>query len=122
MGSWNKTCAISQFPLVAGDKTVNFILVQSGSNWRDNYPCYPHDMGWNLIPIPFYGEYNDYGWQEDDAGQQAKYDYLAEFYKKQLVEVEKEKERASICYGKMNGPFDNCETLGEAIHGNVWYS
>ena len=120
MGCWNKTCAISQFPLVAGDKTVNFVLVEATSKYRDSTPCYPSGMGWKLIPIPFYGEYNDYGWQEDDAGQQAKYDFLAKHYKNEIVEVDEEKERAKLCYDKMNGPFDNCESLGDSIHGNVW--
>lgn len=120
MGCWNKTCGISQFPLVSGDKTVNFILVEAMMKYRDSTPCYPSGMGWKLIPIPFYGEYNDYGWQEDDDGQQPKYDFLAQHYKDQIVEVESEKKRAKLCYGKMNGPFDNNETLGDSIHGNVW--
>lgn len=120
MGCWNKTCAISQFPLVAGDKTVNFVLVEDMSAYRTSTPCYPSDMGWKLIPIPFYGEYDDYGWQEDDDGQQPKYDFLAKHYKNEIVEVETEKERAKLCYPAMNGPFDSCESLGNSIHGNVW--
>lgn len=44
MGCWNKTCAISQFPLVAGDKTVNFVLVEAASKYRDSTPCYPSGM------------------------------------------------------------------------------
>lgn len=120
MGCWNKTCGISQFPIMAGDKTVNFILVQSQFAYRDNTPCYPSSMGWKLIPIPFYGEYNDYGWQDDDEGQQAKYDFLREHYKDDLVEVEREKSRAKLCYDPMVTPFDNNKTLGDSIHGNVW--
>lgn len=120
MGCWNNTCAISQFPLVAGDKTVNFVLVEAASEYLDSTPCYPSGMGWKLIPIPFYGEYNGYGWQEDDDGQQAKYDFLAKHYKNEIVKVGEENERAKHCYGKMNGPFDNNETLGDSIQGNLW--
>lgn len=121
MGCWNKTCGISQFPIIAGDKTVNFVLVEAGmSSYRSSTPCYPSGMGWKLIPIPFYGVYNDYGWQEDDDGQQPKYDFLAQHYKDQLVEVEEEKKRAKTCYSKMNSPFDNNDTLGDSIHGNIW--
>lgn len=120
MGCWNKTCGITQFPIVGGDKVVTLILVQSTFAGDANMPCYPYDMGWNLIPIPFYGEYNDYGWQDDDDGQQAKYDFLAETFKDSIVEVEREKSRAKTCYGSMKGPFDSSQSLGDTIHGNVW--
>lgn len=119
MGCWNKTCGVTQFPLFSGDETVNFILVQTG--WDDRNYCNPSSLGWQMIPIPFYGEYNDYGWQDDDDGQQAKYDFLREFYKDKVVENEKEVRRARSCYPPMpNGPFENNAILGDAIHGDVW--
>lgn len=116
MGCWNKTCAISQFPLVAGDKTVNFIVIQDGFNSQDNHPCYTTGHGWKLIPIPFYGEYNDYGWQDDDAGQQVKYDFLTEHFKNQTVR----REDGSSRHSGITNPFADCESLGDTIHGNVW--
>lgn len=119
MGCWNKTCGVSQFPIFAGDKTVNFILIESWSGSRTR--CYSHDGGWQVIPMPIYGEYNDYGWQDDDEGQQPKYDFLAKHFSKEIVENESEKDRAATCYPPMNnGPFENNEILGDAIHGDVW--
>jgi hypothetical protein len=120
MGCWNKTCAISQFPIAGGDATVNFILVEESWTRRESRPCYSSDAGWKFIPIPFYGEYNTYGWQDDDAGQQHKYDFLAKYYKHDLIEVESEKERAKMCYPDCKNPFKDNESLGDSIHGNVW--
>ncbi len=119
MGCWNKTCGVTQFPIVAGDETVNFILVENEFG-SDNRPCYPNGHGWNIIPLPFYGQYDDYGWQDDHDGQQSKYDFLAKWYKDRLIEVEEEKSRAATCYPKMSGPFESSESLGNSIHGDVW--
>lgn len=115
MGCWNKTCAISQFPLVHGDKTVNFVVVQDGFNSQDNHPCYTTGHGWRLIPVPFYGSYNDYGWQDDDDGQQGKYDFLSEYFKDRII-----KSDASTRSSGITNPFADCDSLGNAIHGNAW--
>lgn len=119
MGCWNKTCAITQFPILADDPTVNFAIVQSDYS-IETRPSYINGNGWNLIPVPFYGVYDDYGWQEDDDGQQPKYDFLASKYKEDLIEVESEKNRAKTCYPNLKAPFANCQSLGDTIHGNVW--
>lgn len=119
MGCWNKTCGVTQFPIFYGDKTVNLILIERGFN--SSTRCYSHDGGWHVIPMPIYGEYNDYGWQDDDEGQQPKYDFLAKHFSKEIVENKDEKERAAACYPPMkNGPFENNAILGDAIHGDVW--
>jgi hypothetical protein len=85
----------------------------------DATPCYAADAGWAWMPIPFYGSYNDHGWQNDDPGQQHKYDFLAKTFDADLVEVESEKERAASCYS-IKKPFDDNKSLGDSIHGNVW--
>lgn len=122
MGSWNKTCGISQLPIRADDETVNIILVQNPNNYSVNFPTESQDLGWRPIPIPFYGKYNDYGWQDDDDGQQHKYDFLVKYYKDygpDLIQVESEKDRMRL-YGKMSNPFEGCKSLGDSIHGNLW--
>jgi len=120
MGSWNKTCGISQFPIMSGDKVVTFIIVQGQFSLRENTPSYSNQM-WNPILIPIYGEYNDYGWMEADEGQEHKLAFIKEFYKNNLIANEKEADRAKRCYPKLNGPFDSFDSLGDAIHGNVWF-
>lgn len=120
MGCWNKTCGVTQFPIFAGDQTVNFVLVESWTGSKSR--CYSHDGGWFIVPMPIYGEYNDYGWQDDDDGQQPKYDFLAKYFAKELVENEAEKGRVATCYPPMKkGPFENNEILGNSIHGDAWH-
>jgi hypothetical protein len=115
MGCYNNTCGISQFPIIAGDKTVNFIIVST--SWKtDPRPSYMN-TAWNVIPIPFYGEYDDYGWQKDDKKQQLKYKFLSNFYKGQLVCMDAD--RASR--DKIEDPFKDNKSLGSSIHGNVWH-
>lgn len=75
------------------------------------------NTAWNVIPIPFYGEYDDYGWQKDDKKQQLKYKFLSDFYKGQLVCMDSDRATRD----KIEDPFKDNKSLGSSIHGNVWH-
>lgn len=115
MGCWNGTCGISQFPLIVGDETVNFIIMSTIYSTKSQ-ACYSNHA-WDLIPIPFYGTYNDYGWQDDHDGQQEKYDFLSNYFKDQLVCVNQESNR----YRHVKNPFQDSKNLDDSIHGNIWH-
>lgn len=116
MGCWNKTCGISQFPIFSGQKTVNFVLIESTrwDNRLDSQPCYQNAY-WDALPLPIYGEYDDYGWQEDDSGQEYKYSMLSDFFKDRLKRLKPEGDFRDVAH-----PFADSESLGQSIHGNVW--
>jgi len=64
MGSWNGTCAISNLHIHARQKVAVFLLL------KNNEPrsfCYGNAL-YDICPIPFYGEYNDYGAVENCYG------------------------------------------------------
>ena len=75
MGSWNKTCSLSNLPIFHGDKTVLYFIVNRTYQGAAAMPSYP-SAEWVPIPLPFYGTYNDYGWQDMDKGQEWKLDVL----------------------------------------------
>lgn len=126
MGCWNKTCGISQLPIFAGDKTVNFIIIEQtpfeSDSPTNNHPSYSSAY-WNIIPLPFYGEYNDYGWQDDSEGQQWKYELLHKQFGERVKlsqEGVKEGESKYTRYdGAEKNPFKDNKSLGDAIHGNL---
>jgi hypothetical protein len=115
MGCWNKTCAVTQFPLFAGDKTVSFVIVET-PRFEGRMPVQPTEQHayWDILPMPIYGEYNDYGGQDDDAGQEAKYADLQTFFKDRLTRIS---EQTKYIKAPVN-PFENGETLDDSIHGN----
>lgn len=113
MGCWNKTCGISQFPIFSGQKTVTFVIIENErmSDRAETMPCY-HNPYWDFVPIPIYGEYNDYGAQDDDAGQEYKYEILREFFGDKVVRI-----RDGSEYRKeIKNPFDDGESLGNSVH------
>lgn len=124
MGSWNKTCGITQFPIHSGDDVVTFILVQNEFGGDRPNPCYSNEY-WNVIPMPIYGQYNDYGWMDVDDGQDHKIAFLKEHYKDAVVVNKEQAKRVQMCYaslkGKNKGPFDSWEALGDAIHGHAFF-
>lgn len=81
MGCWNQTCGLTQIHIRAGEKVMIFPLSQS---IRDSL-CYTTPF-WTPFPLPFYGEYNDYGAAESTSGIGLKV-ALDEIQRK-LVEVE----------------------------------
>lgn len=64
MGCWNKTCGISQLPIIAGDRVYTFVLEKNPS---ETDRCYSTAF-WAPIPLPFECDYNDYGGGENSDG------------------------------------------------------
>ena len=66
MGSWNKTCGLSNLPIMAGEPVYVFVLEKNDPKYTTEQ-CY---TTWLYKPamIPFYAEYNDYGAGENCAG------------------------------------------------------
>jgi hypothetical protein len=65
MGYWNKTCALSNLPIFAGEEVYVFLIEQSG-NGKDSH-CYSNHL-YSPIITPFYSHYNDYGAGENNSG------------------------------------------------------
>ena len=64
MGSWNGTCAVTNMHVHSGQDVVVFMLLE---NHRKKSFCYENAL-YDVCPIPFYGEYNDYGAVENCHG------------------------------------------------------
>ena len=115
MGCYNITCGVSQFPIIYGDETVNFIIV---SSWYKSKPTPSYmNESWSLIPIPFYGEYDDYGWQDDNDDQQAKYDFLSKHFKDELACVRPDRAKDY----NITDPFADSESLRQSINMDAWH-
>lgn len=59
MGSWNATCAISQLPILPGEK-VRFLMLTQHPNPSRNEACHSTEF-WQPRAIPIHAKYNDYG-------------------------------------------------------------
>ena len=64
MGCWNGTCAVSNLHVTAGQKVAVFMLLENAENKSF---CYGNAY-YDLCPLLFYGEYNDYGAVENCHG------------------------------------------------------
>jgi hypothetical protein len=64
MGSWNGTCAVSNLHIKSGTPVVVFMLLE---NKEKKSFCYSNAL-YDISPIPFYGEYDDYGAVENCHG------------------------------------------------------
>lgn len=64
MGSWNGNCAVSNLHIHYGQRVVIFMLQEN--KHRDSF-CHTNAY-YNYCPMPFYGEYNDYGAAENCSG------------------------------------------------------
>ena len=64
MGCWNGTCAVSNLHVTAGTEVAVFMLLE---NKEKKSFCYGNAL-YDLCPLPFYGEYNDYGAVENCNG------------------------------------------------------
>ena len=81
MGCWNKTCGLTNLPIMHGEKTYVFVL-ERVAHPTDN--CYSTHLYRPLL-LPFVSTYNDYGGGEDSEG--AALDLIMESIKKNLVEI-----------------------------------
>ncbi len=64
MGCWNGTCAVTNLHIRAGQEVAVFMLLE---NKNKRSFCYSN-AAYDICPIPFYGEYNDYGAVENCNG------------------------------------------------------
>ena len=64
MGSWNGTCAVSNMHIHSGQEVAVFMLLE---NKEKKSFCYENAL-YDVCPLPFYGEYNDYGAVENCSG------------------------------------------------------
>lgn len=64
MGCFNGVCAVSQLHVTYGQEVAVFMLLE---NKNKKTFCYGNAM-YDVCPIPFYGEYNDYGAVENCNG------------------------------------------------------
>lgn len=82
MGSWNKTCGLSNLPIHAGEPVMVFTLVQR--NTISDF-CYSTAL-YSPVLLPFYSEYNDYGAGENSSG--IGLPLILDALKENLVEME----------------------------------
>lgn len=80
MGCWNKTCALSNLHIHAGDPVYVFLIEQKGFNDYHSTHLY------SPVPIPFYSHYDDYGRGENNSG--AALPVIINSLKKVLIEKE----------------------------------
>ena len=64
MGSWNKTCGLTNLPIMSGEDTYVFVL-QRVDEMHDH--CYATHLYKPLL-LPFVSTYNDYGGGENSRG------------------------------------------------------
>jgi hypothetical protein len=64
MGCWNKTCAMSNLHINAGDPVYVFLIEQQSS--KTNH-CESTHL-YSPILVPFYSRYDDYGKGENNTG------------------------------------------------------
>ncbi len=63
MGSWNKTCGLSNLHIYSGTPVYVFVLEQ---NFNQSDRCYTTSY-WRPVVLPFESIYNDYGGGEDSS-------------------------------------------------------
>lgn len=66
MGCWNHTCAVSNLHVRAGQEVMVFLLLKN-HNTDDSSFCYGNAL-FDVMPLPFYGKYDDYGGVEECHG------------------------------------------------------
>ena len=64
MGCWNKTCGLSNLPILHGERT--YVFVMERENKVDSH-CYSTHL-YRPVLLPFESTYNDYGGGEDSSG------------------------------------------------------
>ena len=81
MGSWNKTCGLSNLHIYSGTPVYVFVLERN----KTYDPCYSTGLFSPLL-VPFESVYDDYGGGEDSSG--VALDFVMYGLKKSLVEME----------------------------------
>lgn len=108
MGSWYKTCGLSNLHITDGEEVMVFVL-EPNTDKTDR--CY-NTAFWKPLLLPFYSKYADYGRGDGDSG--IALPYIMEAIKKDLVECDVgENQYHDIAVKKDN--FD-VELFYEAVH------
>jgi len=81
MGCWNKTCGLSNLPILHGERTYVFVMEQVNSVGDH---CYSTHL-YRPVLLPFESTYNDYGGGEDSSG--VGFDLIMAGLKKSLIEM-----------------------------------
>lgn len=119
MGSWNKTCAVSNLHITAGQRVVIFML---GKQPKQYDFCYVNSY-YEVCMLPFYGEYNDYGAAENCSG--VGMNYIVDALRNTLVEMEQGENPYHEIEAKKNTfnleqlfELDHCGRL--SVEGREW--
>jgi hypothetical protein len=107
MGSWNKTCGLSNLHITAGTPVYVFVLERN----KTYEHCYSTGLFAPLL-LPFESVYDDYGGGDDSSGPAL--DYIMNMIKKDLVEMEVGDNQYHDIAVKKEG-FD-AEKFFEAVH------
>ena len=81
MGSWYKTCGLSNLHITPGTPVYVFVMEET----RDNSDCYTTSL-FRPVLLPFESKYNDYGGGEDSSG--IAFELVMNGVKRELVEME----------------------------------
>lgn len=81
MGSWYKTCGISNLYITGYEKVLVFVLEQKASQYEKSYTT----SFFRPVLLPFYSTYADYGEGKDSHG--IGYQYIMNALKEQLIEM-----------------------------------
>lgn len=82
MGSWYKTCGLSQLPIIDYEEVMVVPLVQ---NPDASDRCYSTAF-WQPLMVPFYAKYGDYGRGDEESG--VALPYIIEGIRDALIETE----------------------------------
>ncbi len=110
MGSWNKTCGLSNLHITSGTEVYVFVL-EENANKTDR--CYSTAF-WKPLLLPFTSKYNDYGGGEESSG--AGFRLIMDGIAKQLVEMELGENKFHDIAVKKEGFGE--EQFFEAVHEN----
>ena len=114
MGSYYKTCFLTQFPIIS-EETILFMIIENSRYGRTS-PCYSNGL-WDVVPVPIYGKYDDYGQQLDDPNQEYKWDIISRHFKDTLTQIKQDKHSRKKDY---SNPFVNSISLRKSIHEHAY--
>lgn len=122
MGCWNKTCGVSNLPILAGEPVIALILMQNPYFDKDKplQQCSYVDDFWKPLGFPIQGVYNDYGWVESVTISDELL-LTIETIKRNLIEFDDIKCEDDIIKAHLLGDDieNNIEIIGNWIHGNL---
>jgi hypothetical protein len=110
MGCWNKTCGLSNLPILHGDEVLVFTLVRNDD--PQDY-CYTTAL-YSPVQLPFYSTYDDYGAGESSSG--IALPIIIDAFSKSLVEMDVGENTYNDIAVKRDG--FNVDKYFEAIHKN----